>query len=551
MNLYKYVSDAINKTLGFTVNLEVPKNRDFGDFSTNAAMIGAKIANKNPRELANEYISKLQKLDFIDNVTVAGPGFINLKIKDNFILNNAQIPTRITALNPLNLDLDYGSYNIGKALHIGHLKPIVVGDTFNRIAKFVGHTIKSYNHIGDWGRPMGLIIAWIIEYGMPKDANEFNKIYPASTARANEDEDWLNRARQITAELQNNNPEFTKIYNAFIPLSLKQMDDTLQRFNIMPFDMIMGERGVSEYVPETQKILENKKLLQESDGALIINVRNEDDNAPMPPVIFKTTANTNSYAAADLAAIYYRNKNDNPSEIIYFTDSRQSLHFQQIFRVSQMANLTSAKLIHVGFGTITGKDGKPFKTRDGGTVSLSDILDMSETAVRERVAESQKQLDDKTIKQIALAAVKFNDLIHDVKSDYIFDVKSITSFEGRTGPYVLYTAVRMQSVLQRANINISKPESYILSNDERNLLIQIMDFEHMILSAFENRAPDMLANYTYDLCQLINNFYHNCPILRDDIDAKTKAGRLYISKIAFDTLATAIDLMGLQIPNEM
>ena len=240
MNLYKYVSHAINKKLGFVANLEVPKNRDFGDFSTNAAMVGAKTASKNPRELANEILPKLQELDFIENVSVAGPGFINIKIKDNFILNNAITPEHIAAPKSLNMDLDYGSYNIGKALHIGHLRPIVVGDTFNRIAKFVGHKTKSYNHVGDWGRPMGLIIAWILEYGMPKNAEEFNKIYPASTARANEDEKWLNRAREITSELQKGDPEYTKIYNAFIPMSLAQMNSVVQRMNVLPFDMIMA-----------------------------------------------------------------------------------------------------------------------------------------------------------------------------------------------------------------------------------------------------------------------------------------------------------------------
>ena len=551
MNLYKYVSDEINKKLGFSANLEVPKKHDFGDFSTNAAMVGAKAAGKKPRDLANEILPKIQELDFVENVSIAGPGFINIKIKDNFILNNAVIPERIAAQKSLKIDLDYGSYNIGKALHIGHLRTTVVGDTFNRITKFIGHKTKSYNHIGDWGRPMGLVIAWILEYGMPQNVEELNEIYPKSSARATENEKWLDHAREITSELQSGNKRYLDIYNSFIVMSLKQMDETLVRLNAEPFNTTMGEHGVSEYVSEMTKILENKKLLQESDGALIVNVRNESDNAPMPPLMVRNSAGAQTYDAWDLAAIYYRNTKDTPDEIIYFTDSRQTLHFQQLFRVAKMANITSAQLTHVGFGTITGRDGKPFKTRDGNVANLTDILDMVETAVQERVAESNKKLNDTTIKQIALSAVKFNDLLHDVKSDYVFDTNAITSFEGRTGPYILYTAVRLNSVLKRANATISKPKSYELSIDERNLLIQIMDFEHMIISAFENRAPDLLANYAYDLCQQANNFYHNCPILRDDIAPAIKAGRLYIAKLAFDTLSTAIDLMGLQIPDEM
>ena len=551
MNLYKYVSDAINKKLGFEAKLDVPKNRDFGDFATNAAMVGAKMAGKNPRELANEYLPLLQELDFVKEVSIAGPGFINIKIKDDFILQNATAPKQMVAEKPLKIDLDYAGYNIGKALHIGHLRTTIVGDTFNRITKFVGHTTKSYNHIGDWGRPMGLVIAWILEHGMPDSADELNTFYPLSSARAKEDDAWMERARQITAELQSGNAEYRKIYDDFMKISLKQMDDVLVRLNVMPFDMTMGERGVAEYVADTQKILEEKHLLEKDDGALIVNVKNDSDKAPMPPLMFRTSSDTQTYAAADLSAIYYRTKTDNPDVIGYFTDSRQSLHFNQVFRVAKMADITHAELFHTGFGALTGNDGKPFKTRDGGVANLTDILDSVEAAVRERVAASNKQLDTDTINAIALAAVKFNDLIHDVKSDYIFDPNAITSFEGKTGPYILYTAVRLNSVLKRAGINISKPETFDLSTEERNLLIEIIDFERTILSAYENRATDMIANYAYDLCQLVNNFYHNCPILRDDIDDKTKAGRLYIAKLAIDTLSTAIDLMGLKIPSEM
>ena len=551
MNLYKYVSDTINEKLGFKANLEVPKNRDFGDFSTNAAMVGAKIAGKNPRELATEIAAKLQELDFIDNVSIAGPGFINIKIKDDFILQNAAAPKPMIAENPLKIDLDYGGYNIGKALHIGHLRTTIVGDTFNRIAKFVGHTTKSYNHIGDWGRPMGLVIAWILEYGIPESADKLNTYYPLSSARAKEDEGWMNRAREITAELQAGNPEYRKIYDDFMKTSLNQMDDILTRLNVMPFDMNMGERGVADYVGDTQKILESKNLLEKDDGALIVHVKQDSDKAPMPPLMFRTSSDTQTYAAADLSAIYYRTKTDNPDVIGYFTDSRQSLHFNQVFRVAKMADLTTAQLFHTGFGSITGKDGKPFKTRDGGVANLTDILDTAVEAVRARVAESDKKLDEDTIKTIALAAVKFNDLIHDVKSDYIFEPSAITSFEGKTGPYILYTAVRLNSVLKRADTEIAKQNDYVLTAEERNLLIEIMDFEKTVLSAYENRATDMVANYAYDLCQLINNFYHNCPILRDDIPENIKAGRLYIAKLAFDTLATTTDLMGLKIPREM
>ena len=284
----------------------------------------------------------------------------------------------------------------------------------------------------------------------------------------------------------------------------------------------------------------------------VIVVKKEDDTAPMPPMMFRNSRGACPYDATDIMAIYYRKITDNPDKIIYLTDSRQSLHFEQLFRVAELADLFPAKdLEHIGYGTINGKDGKPFKTRDGNAAELNDIIELVNEAVNTRVQESGKKLDKDTIDAIALAALKFNDLMHDLSSDYIFEPNSVTSFEGKTGPYILYTAVRLNSVLKRATGKIVLPNGYTLTPEERNLLIEIMDFERTVLATSENRAPDMIANYAYDLCQLINNFYHNCPILRDDIDDETKAGRLYIAKMAFDTLATAIDLMGLKIPKEM
>jgi len=333
---------------------------------------------------------------------------------------------------------------------------------------------------------------------------------------------------------------------------LRSMNNTVQRLNILPFDYDLGERNAAQYVDEVEKILRSKNMIYESDGAQVINVRRDNDNAPIPPYMWRDSRGADTYDTTDLAAVYCRKKVDNPDKIIYFTDLRQSLHFEQLFRVSDMSGIYPYdKFEHIGYGTINGKDGRPFKTRDGNAAGLDDIFNIANDAVRERVNESGKKLDEETIKSIALAAVKFNDLIHDVKSDYIFDPSSVTSFEGKTGPYVLYTAVRLNSVLKRTDTDIKKPEHFELSAEERNLLIEVMDFEHTLVSTYENRATDMIANYTYDLCQLTNNFYHNCPILRDDIDDNTRAGRLYIAKLAFDTLSTAIDLMGLKIPSEM
>lgn len=568
MNLYKYVSDAINEKLGFVANLEIPRNRDFGDFSTNAAMVGAKLAHKNPRELATEILSKLQELDFVASAEIAGPGFINIKIRDDFILKNATAPQPQKQEHPLVIDMDYGAYNVAKSLHIGHLRTSIVGDSLNRIFKFLGHKTFSWNHIGDWGKPMGLIIAWIkrmhpelpyfqddfdpskpVDYDINPD--ELNTYYPAASALAKKDPAFQAIAQEIKAKFQDGHPGYFALYEKFLAISLQVMNNTVQRLNILPFDYDLGERNAAQYLEPVEKILNEKHMIYESDGAMVINVKRDTDTAPIPPYMWRDSRGADTYDSTDLAAVYCRKKTDNPDKIIYFTDLRQSLHFEQLFRTADASGIYPYdKFEHIGYGTINGKDGKPFKTRDGNAAGLDDILDMANEAVHARVAESGKELDEETIKSIALAAVKFNDLIHDVKSDYIFDTSAITSFEGRTGPYVLYTAVRLNSVLKRAT-QTTKLNDIEITPDERNLLLAIMDFDRTIQTACDNRATDMIANYTYNLCQLINTFYHTCPILRDDINTATQQNRLYITKLARDTLVTATDLMGLQIPDKM
>lgn len=563
MNVYKVISDNVKSklmeiddvadVLPSDVAIETPKIRDFGDFSTNVAMMLARPLKKSPRDIAEMILPKISEIPFVEKVTVAGPGFINITLKNDFLMSPGKYNIVSEKSKSLTIDMDYGSYNIGKALHIGHLRTTVVGDTFNRIARALGHKTKSYNHMGDWGRPMGLIIAWILEYGMPKNADDINVMYPASSARAKEDKDWLERAQRVTVDLQNGNAEYLKIYNEFAPMSLKQISDILVRLNILPFDENKGERLVAEYVPAVQEILDQKNLIVHDDGADIIPVKLETDTAPMPPVLWRSSTGAQTYAAADLAAIYYRTTTDNPDDIVYFTDSRQNLHFIQVFRAAKMAGMDSANLQHIGFGTITGADGKPFKTRDGDVPSLHQMVDMVADSVRARAEESGKKLSDETVEMIALAALKFNDLMHDVKSDYVFDVDSVTQFEGRTGPYILYTAVRLNAVTNKAADMgvVASADRVELEPAERNLLLRLMDFERVLENAFARRATDLLANYTYDLAQDINTFYHHCPILRDDVVSDVRATRLYIVNMARETLLRAIDLMGLRVPESM
>ncbi len=572
MNLYKYTLDKISKKLGYDIILTIPKNSEFGDFSTNVAMARAKELGKNPRELPTEFISQLSDLDFIENLSIAGPGFINVKIKNDFIWESAFMTDVEKPEKIQTIVMDYGSYNVAKSLHIGHLRTGIVGDTLNRITKYLGHKTVSYNHIGDWGRPMGLVIAYIkrLHPEWPFFQDDFNadninaadyqinpdlldSYYPAASNLAKEDEEFLNIARQITADFQNGHPGYTALYNIFLKISLDAMDDIITQLNMMPFDKTLGERNASLYVDDAEKILRGKNLLIMDDGAEIIPLKTEDDNAPMPPFIFKNSRGATTYGATDIGAVLCRLKNDNPDFIWYLTDARQQLHFKQVFRVSDMAGIfPSEKMEHLYFGTINGPGGVPFKTRDGEAAGLKDIISLINSAVEKHIMDAGKELDKKTVDEIALAALKFADLSHDVKSDYIFDTDIVTSFEGRTGPYILYTAVRLNSVLDKADEYIGKTtKDFDFNDSERALLMQIMDFHRVIQNAFDNRSTDILANYTYDLCQMINTFYHNSPILKEGVDDNLKIQRVQITKLALDTLSTAIDLMGLKIPSKM
>ncbi|MCR5194387.1 MAG: arginine--tRNA ligase [Alphaproteobacteria bacterium] len=570
MNLYKYISDELNKKLGFNAKLETPRNREFGDFSTNAAMVMAKSMGKNPRDLANEILPKIKELDFVSSTSVAGPGFINITVKDDFLWNATKTAATITpATKPLVIDMDYGAYNVAKSLHIGHMRTSIVGDVLYRLGRAFGHKMISYNHMGDWGRSMGFVIAWIEklhpdwpffqdnfnpngDYSQYTfDAAELDTYYPSAAALAKTDESFLEHAQIITAKLQQGHPGYNKLYEIFMPISLASMNKTVKLLNIVPFDNDLGERNAAKYTEPVEKMLRDKNLLVKSDGAEVVIVKRDTDNKPMPPVMFYNSRGAVPYDATDIMALYYRKITDNPDQVIYLTDKRQSLHFEQLFRVAELLQMFSSEALeHIGYGTINGSDGKPFKTRDGNAAGLNDVIEMVQSAARDRVTESGKELDQETIDSIALAALKFNDLSHDLRADYIFEPSQITSFEGRTGPYILYTAVRLKSILKRAG-EFNIPTNVTLEPDERNLLMALLDFERIIYTAFDNRATDLVANYTYDLCQLINTFYHNCPILRDDITPDVRATRLSVVKMSLNVLERLLDIMGLKIPNEM
>ena len=576
MIFFDKILSELKSALGIhNLALEKPKDESHGDFATNIAMQMAKEFGKNPRDIAAEFLPKITALPFIESAEIAGPGFINLKIKNDFLIEQLQTTNyKPQTTKPQIINVDYAGYNVGKESHIGHLRVSIIGDAFVRIGRYLGHKMIGYNHMGDWGKNMALVIAGIIDRH-PNDWNkpefnislkDVNLYYIEATTRAKEDPEYLARVHTIKAELQKKHPEYFTLYEKFLKVSLDSMHEVMRRLNMLKVDNDLGERHAADYIGDVEKILREKNMLVMSDGAEVIPVRKDNDIAPMPPYMFRDSRGATTYDSADIAMAYYRKITDNPDVGIYFVDVRQTLHFEQLFRVlDKMGLFPYGSCEHLPYGVLKGKDGKTFKTRDGSVAMLADMIDMTEEAARKRVLDSGKNLPEDTIKMIALSALKFNDFMHELKSDYIFDLDTVTSFEGRTGPYILYTAVRLNSALARATPPVAFGDAppmggnspplegcreaagrvMTITNDyERDLIIKLLEFPRMIQNAFDKRAIDILANYTYELAQLANVFYHNCPI-KDD------ANRTAIAKKTADVLTNCIDLMGLKVPKEM
>ena len=581
MTTYDTILASIRSILDLPeLSLEKPRETGHGDYATNAALQMAKSFGKNPHDMATGMLPKITALPFVESGEIAGPGFINIKIKNDFILSEInKVNLHPKADKPLVIDIDYGSYNVGKELHIGHLRTSIVGDSLVRIGRFLGHKIIGYNHMGDWGRNMAIVVAGIInrypdvwknpDFDIP--LHEINEYYVEASTRAKEDPEFMKLIHTIKVELQNHHHEYFPLYEKFLAVSLDMMHSAMRKLNMLQIDNDKGERNAHQYIPDAEKWLREKGLLELSDGAEVIHVKRNDDTAPMPPYMFRDSRGATTYDSADIAAAYYRKITDNPDIGLYIVGTEQILHFEQLFRVlDKMGMFPYGTRIHMPIGMMTGKDGKIFKTRNGGNATLIDMIDMVDIAVRERVKNTNKELDIDTMHMIALSALKFNDFIHDLRSMYTFDPDEITAFEGRTGPYILYTAVRLNSALKKSepsegNVghsnecgnraaddvrNATDSTSTLgaittIENDfERDLLLKILDFPKMIVTTFEKRALDILANYTYDLASLANVFYHHCPI-------KGNINRIGIASLASHTLTQCIELMGLAVPSEM
>ena len=561
----------------------VVSNRpDLGQFQCNGALPAAGAAKTNPRQIATEVADRLSECDEITEANVAGPGFINIRLADSFIADHVnEIATAnlgvASADKPATIVIDYGGANIAKPLHVGHLRSAIIGEALKRLARAIGHTVIGDVHLGDWGLQMGQVITEIgrrypdLPYfdasftgpypdESPVSAEDLEEIYPAASARCKEDESELEKARQVTLELQQGRPGYHALWRHIHDVSVADLRGDYEKLNI-EFDLWLGESDSQDRIPVLVESLKAEGFAQESQGALVVFVDEPDDRKELPPLILVKSDGAAMYGTTDMATIVQRMDDYSPDLILYLTDKRQSDHFVQVFRAARKTGIApaeSVQLEHLGFGMMNGKDGRPFKTRAGGVMKLKDLIQMLEDKALERMGEVNvaRDYDDDEKQQIArmvgVAALKFGDLSNQPTTDYIFDLDRFASFEGKTGPYLLYAAVRIKSILRRAAEEKLEAGAIIApeSQAERDLLLKLAGLPDQLQTAFDMRAPHYLCDYAYELASLFSGFYRDHHILRES-DAARQSSWLQLSRLTLETIERVTGILGIDVPERM
>lgn len=551
--------------LGFDTKFAVIKasdRPDLSDFQCNGALALAKSEHKNPREIATQIASELEKDSDFSNISVDGPGFINIKINNQLIANiidSISADKRLgcdTVSEPKKIVLDSGGPNVAKALHVGHLRSAVIGEAIRRIENFVGNEIVSDVHFGDWGTPMGMILAEIINQdgNLSKAENynidEISAFYKKANTRCKEDDSAKEVARQITAELQNGNSEYYKAWQHLRQVSVDAVKKNYDELSAH-FDLWLGESDAHQTCSEIVNIANSKNISEIDDGATIIRL--EESNKPKPPVILVKSDGGFAYQVTDIATIKMRVDDLQAQEIIYVVDKRQSLHFEQVFEVANKLNIApNVKMQHIGFGTVNGADGKPFKTRDGGVMNLEDLIKLSKDKVRESMPEPNEEYSEeyieKLVSQIAIGAIKFQDLKNNIASGYIFELDDFAKFEGKTGPYIQYAIARINSILRKSSIQ--EGNIIITNNEERDLALKIMQLNNIVMRAHEIKEPSIISDYAYSLAQTFSSFYSASSIMNAENEA-IASSRLRLAKLVRDILEKLLYLLGIEAPEIM
>lgn len=582
MSIIKELEKQVEKKIeesGYEIDnfkLQVTNRPDLGEYQINDAMQLAKKYHKNPREIAKDITEKLEELNIFTNINIAGPGFINVSLSDEFLINiiekmSTDIESNIDKQEKKTIVLDYGGANVAKALHVGHLRSANIGEALKRLARLLGHTVISDAHLGDYGRPLGLVILEIkkrypnLEYfneeytgdykdiELPITNKDLEEIYPIASTKAKEDEAYLEEARIITTKLQNHERGYYDIWQRIIEISKEEIKKVYDELNVY-YDLWEGESNAAEYVDELIEILESKKLVEISDGAKIIDVKEEDDKSPMPPLLLVKSNGSISYETTDLATILERKKKIDPDEIWYCVDGRQQLHFDQVFRATRKANLVSddVKLEYIGFGTMNGKDGKPFKTRDGGVMSLKSLIDEVKKETEKRINKDivAEENIEETVDNIAISTLKYADLIPFRTTDYIFDPEKFSEVEGKTGPYLLYSTVRMASLLNKAKDEKQTTYKKVKNKTDRDIILTLLELPNVLTRSFEMKSLNEIADYLYDLTSKYNKFYSENKVLTEE-DEDLKESWLVLTNTVYKANLLLLDTLGLKVPEKM
>jgi len=551
---------------------------DLAQFQCNGAMGAARVAKKNPREIAAMIVSELEKNDIFSKIEIAGPGFINLDVTDSFLENAmADLSQDERCGLPLSgnnqtIVLDYGGPNIAKPMHVGHLRAAIIGDSIRRMMKFAGFETLGDVHMGDWGTHMGMIISEFIRTGQTEDIlatdlsdeaqiddlmKTLGTMYPLVAAACREDEARKEEAREATVKLQNKEAPYYDLLNVIKAASVNGMRRNYDSLGVH-FDLWKGESDVHDYIAPMVEDLKAQNLAMEDDEALIVPVANDDDKKEIPPLLLYKRDGGVMYGTTDLATIVERVKLYDPARIIYVVDQRQHLHFEQVFRVSQKGGITKpeVELTHAGFGTMNGPDGKPFKTRAGGVMRLEDLIEMAQDKAMERLGEAALAQDmnegekAEVAHKVAIAAIKFADLSNPRLSDYVFDLDKLTSFEGKTGPYILYQTVRIQSLLRKAAFDESAAMTFKIHEGDRALALLLGAFPEAFEASLKQYMPHNLCDYAYRLASAFSRFYGNHHMMSEP-DEALRQSRLALCALTHKQLVLALSFLGITVPDRM
>ena len=545
-----------------------PSDRpDLSDFQCNGALALAKSARRNPREIASLIGAELEKDADFAKISIDGPGFINITLNDAFLgrlMDKMSADDRFgcgKTAAPKKVVMDFGGPNVAKALHVGHLRSAVIGEAIRRIEKFAGNEVVSDVHFGDWGTPMGMILSEIIRQdgNLSKtesyDINRISAFYKQANIRCKEDESAKENARLITTKIQDKVPEYYKAWQHLRRVSIEAVKQNYSELGAH-FDLWLGESDAHQASFEITDIAKAKGLSEVDDGATIIRL--EEDKKPMPPVILIKSDGGFGYQITDIATIKMRYDDLKADEIIYVVDKRQSLHFEQVFEVAGKLGIApGVTMKHIGFGTVNGADGKPFKTRDGGVMNLEDLIKLSKDKVRESMpkpgeVEGYGEAEiEKLVTQIAIGAIKFQDLKNNIASGYVFELDDFAKFEGKTGPYIQYAIARINSIIRKAAAAGIVPGKIVITNkEERDLALKLAQFGNTVMRAYNEYEPSIISDYVYTLAQAFSSFYSTSSIMNAE-SASAAASRLKLATLVRDILKKLLELLGIEAPEVM